>query len=75
MANLLAIAGHLGTVDDLGLVLRMATEHGARADLVRLDCTEPAAAVAAVPERLAVVKDGAVIVTNQVETAFARPAR
>lgn len=89
MANLLAIAGHLGTVDDLGLVLRMATEHGARAvrrgdyglgpgaraDLVLLDCTEPAAAVAAVPERLAVVKDGAIVVTNRVETTLARPPR
>lgn len=89
MANLLAIAGHLGTVDDLALVLRMATEHGARAlrradyglalgaraDLVLLDCTEPAAAVAAVPERLLVVKDGAIVVTNRVETTLARPPR
>lgn len=88
-ANLLAIAGHLGTVDDLGLVLRMATEHGARAlrradyglqpgaraDLVLLDCTEPAAAVAAVPERLVVIKDGVVSVTNQLTTSFAGPGR
>jgi cytosine deaminase len=87
MANLLAVAGHLGTIDDLALVLRMATAHGARAlrrsdyglqpgaraDLVLLDCTEPAAAVAVVPERLVVIKDGAVTVTNQHHTTLARP--
>ena len=87
MANLLAVAGHLGTVDDLALVLRMATEHGARAlrradyglrpgaraDLVLLDCTEPAAAVAVVPERLVVIKNGAVTVTNHRHTTLARP--
>jgi len=67
-------------------VLRMATENGARAirradyglvegaraDLVLLDCTEPAEAVGVIPERLCVVKDGAVSVTNHVETTFAR---
>ncbi len=31
VANLLATAAHMGTVDDLVLVLRMATDHGARA--------------------------------------------
>lgn len=45
---------------------------GARADLVLLDCTEPAEAVGAIPERVCVIKDGAVSVTNRVETAFAR---
>jgi cytosine deaminase len=86
VANLLATAGHFGTVEDLGVVLRMATQHGARAlrlpdhgvregaraDLVLLDCTEPAEAVAAIPERLMVVKNGAVTVTNQVQTTFHR---
>lgn len=86
MAHLLAVAGHLGTVEDMALVLRMATEHGARAlrradyglrpgdraDLVLLDCTDPAAAVAAVPERLVVIKDGRVSVTNQLRTTFHR---
>lgn len=84
VANLLANAAHLGTVDDLCLALRLATDHGARAirladyglaegaraDLVLLDCVEPAAAVAAIPERLMVIKNGAVSVTNRVETAF-----
>ncbi len=89
IANLLANAAHFGTAEDLLLVLDMATTHGARAlrradfglvegaraDLVLLDCTEPAAAVAALPERLLVMKDGAVAVTNRVETAFVgRPA-
>lgn len=45
---------------------------GARADLVLLDCREPAKAVAAIPERLYVIKDGAVSVENRVETCFAR---
>ena len=86
IANLLATAGHFGTAEDLVLVLRMATEHGARAlrlpahgvregaraDLVLLDCTEPAEAVAAMPERLVVVKRGKVVVTNHVETTFHR---
>ena len=45
---------------------------GARADLVLLDCREPAEAVAAIPERLYVIKDGAVSVENRVETLFAR---
>lgn len=85
MANLLATAAHLGTDDDLCLALRMATDHaaralrladyglaeGARADLVLLDCFSPPEAVAALPERLTVVKDGAVSVTNRVETTFA----
>jgi cytosine deaminase len=84
VANILATAGHFGTVDDLLLVLDMATTHGARAlrradhglvegaraDLVLLDCTDPAAAVAALPERLLVMKDGAVAVTTRVETTF-----
>jgi cytosine deaminase len=87
VANILATAGHFGTVDDLVLVLRMATEHGARAlrlpdyglrdgmraDLVVLDCTEPAEAVATIPERLMVFKNGALVVTNHVETTFHRP--
>jgi cytosine deaminase len=87
IANILATAGHFGTADDLVLVLRMATEHGARAlrlpthgvregaraDLVLLDCTEPAEAVGAIPERLMVMKNGAVVVTNRVETMFMRP--
>ncbi|MBI3635853.1 MAG: amidohydrolase family protein [Candidatus Rokubacteria bacterium] len=86
VANILATAAHFGTVDDLLLVLRMATDHGARAlrrgdfglvpgaraDLVLLDCTEPAAAVAAIPERLIVWKDGVVSVTNRVETVFSK---
>jgi cytosine deaminase len=86
VANLLANAAHFGTSDDLVRVLRMATDNaarairradyglveGARADLVLLDCTEPAEAVAAIPERLYVVKDGRVSVTNQVVTTFAR---
>ncbi len=85
VANLLATAAHLGTPDDLRLVLRMATEHaaralrrpdyglveGARADLILLDCTEPEAAVAAIPERLVVIKDGVVSVENRVESLFA----
>jgi cytosine deaminase len=88
IANLLATVGHFGTADDLVLVLRMATEHGARAmrlpahavregacaDLVLLDCTEPAEAVGAMPERLVVMKGGAVVVTNRVETTFHRPS-
>ena len=88
IANLLATAGHFGTVEDLALVLRMATEHGARAlrlsehavregalaDLVLLDCTKPAEAVGAIPERLMVMKNGRVTVTNRVETTFHRPA-
>ena len=87
VANLLATAGHFGTVEDLVLVLRMATDHGARAlrlrdhgiregaraDLVLLDCAEPAEAVGAIPERLMVIKNGAVVVTNHVETTFMRP--
>jgi cytosine deaminase len=87
VANILATAGHFGTADDLVLVLRMATEHGARAlrlpehgvregaraDLVVLDCTEPAEAVGAIPERLMVIKNGAVVVTTRVETTFNRP--
>jgi cytosine deaminase len=86
IANLLATAGHFGTADDLALVLRMATEHGARAlrlsdyglregaraDVVVLDCAEPAAAVAAIPERLMVIKNGRLTVTNHVETTFLR---
>ncbi len=89
VANLLANAAHFGTADDLQRVLRMATENaarairraeyglveGARADLVLLDCTEPAEAVGAIPERLCVIKDGAVSVTNRVETTFARRGR
>jgi cytosine deaminase len=87
IANILATAGHFGTVDDLTLVLRMATEHGARAlrlpehgvrpgaraDLVVLDCTEPAEAVGALPERLMVLKRGRLAVTNRVETTYRRP--
>ena len=87
IANVLATAAHFGTKDDLSLVLRMATAHGAtalrlpehglkegaRADLVLLDCTEPAEAVGAVPERLAVIKNGRVVVTNRVETVYHRP--
>ncbi len=87
MANLLATAAHFGTTDDLVRVLDMATVNGARAlrrtdhrlvegaraDLVLLDCTEPAEAVGAIPERLWVLKDGAVSVQNRVETTFARP--
>ena len=87
VANILATAGHFGTVDDLSLVLRMATAHGARAlrlpehglregaraDLVVLDCTEPAEAVAAIPERSMVIKNGRLTVTNRVETTFHRP--
>jgi cytosine deaminase len=86
IANILATAGHFGTVDDLTLVLRMATEHGARAlrlpdyglregaraDLVVLDCAEPAEAVAAIPERLMVIKHGRLTVTNHLETTFHR---
>ena len=45
---------------------------GARADLVPLDCREPAEAVAAIPERLYVIKDGVVSVENRVETIFTR---
>jgi cytosine/adenosine deaminase-related metal-dependent hydrolase len=45
---------------------------GARAGLVLLDCREPAEAVAAIPERLYVIKDSAVSVENRVETRFAR---
>ncbi len=87
IANLLATAAHFGTTDDLVRVLDMATVNGARAlrrgdyglvegaraDLVLLDCTEPAEAVGAIPERLWVLKDGAVSVQNRVETTFARP--
>ncbi len=87
VANVLATAGHFGTVDDLRLVLRMATEHGARAlrlpehgpreharaDLVLLDCTEPAEAVGALPERLMVLKNGRLVATNRLETTFLRP--
>lgn len=39
---------------------------GARADFVLLDCTDPTQAVAAIPERLVVVKNGAVSVTNRI---------
>ena len=48
---------------------------GCRADLVVLDCEEATQAVAAIPERLTVVKNGAVSVTNRVLTTFrgARP--
>jgi cytosine/creatinine deaminase len=46
---------------------------GARADLVVLDCTEPAEAVGALPERLIVLKNGRVTVTNRLETTFVRP--
>lgn len=88
MANLLATAAHLGSPDDLRLALAMATTHaaralrlpdyglveGARADFVLLDCTDPAEAVAAIPERLVVVKNGAVSVENRVETIFHRLA-
>jgi cytosine deaminase len=87
VANLLATAAHLGTAEDLVRVLGMATEAGARAlrlpdygiregalaDLVLLDCTEPAEAVAAIPERLVVVKGGRVSVTTRVESTLARP--
>ena len=90
MANLLATVAHLGTVEDLSLAFRMATGNtarairlrdyglveGARADLVLLDCREPAEAVAAIPERLYVIEDGAVSVENRVRTLFAhRPSR
>jgi cytosine deaminase len=84
IAHLLAHAAHLGTVEDLRVVLRMATDHaarairrpeyglseGARADLLLLDCATAAEAVAAIPERSVVVKHGAVSVTNLVETRF-----
>ena len=73
-------------MEDLGLALRMATDNaarairlrdyglveGARADLVLLDYRQPAEAVAAIPERLYVVKHGARSVENRVETLFAR---
>jgi cytosine deaminase len=86
-AHLLAVAGHLGTVPDLELVLRMATEHaaralrlpdyglrpGARADLVLLDCGSAAEAVAAPPERLWVMKAGRIVATNRVETRLHPP--
>ena len=49
--------------------------HEKRADLVLLDCTEPAEAVGAIPERLMVVKNGHVTVTNRVETTLHRPPR
>ena len=84
IANLLANAAHLGSVDGLRTALRMATENAARAirlfdyglaegckaDLVLLDCDEPTQAVAAIPERLYVIKNGAVSVKNQVLTTF-----
>jgi cytosine deaminase len=87
VANLLATAAHLGTADDLVRVLALATDHGARAlrladyglregaraDLVVLDCRTPAEAVAALPERLWVVKNGRVSVRNRVETELLRP--
>jgi len=88
VANLLATASQFGTVDDLVLVLGMATTHGARAirradyglrvgaraDLVLLDCREPAEAVAALPERLWVMKDGRLSVTNDLKTTLFRPS-
>ena len=81
-ANLLAHAAHLGTVEDLGRVLQMATDagaralrldryglyEGARADLVLLDCIEPAEAVAAIPDRALVIKAGKISVTTRVDT-------
>jgi len=84
IANLLANAAHLGSVDGLRAALRMATENaahairlpeyglaeGCRADLVILDCADPTQAVAAIPERLYVVRNGAVSVTNRVLTTF-----
>jgi cytosine deaminase len=87
VANILATAGHFGTADDLVLVLRMATERGARAlrlgehgvregaraDLVVLDCTEPAEAVGAIPERLMVMKGGRIVATTRTETTLHRP--
>ena len=89
VANLLANAAHLGSVDGLRAALRMATENaarairlpeyglaeGGRADLVVLDCADATQAVAAIPERLTVIKNGAVSVTNRVLTIFrgARP--
>ena len=71
-------------MDGLRAALRMATENaaralrlpdyglaeGRRADLVLLDCEDAAQAVAAIPERLTVIKNGAVSVTNRVLTAF-----
>jgi cytosine deaminase len=75
MANLLATVAHLGTVEDLSRAIRLRDYRlveGARADLVLLDCREPAEAVAAIPERLYVIKDGTVSVENRVETIFAR---
>jgi ABC-type branched-subunit amino acid transport system ATPase component len=46
---------------------------GTPADLVVLDCPEPAEAVAAIPERLMVIKNGRVSVTNRGETTLHRP--
>jgi len=41
---------------------------GARADLVLLDCIEPAEAVAAIPDRALVIKAGKISVTTRVDT-------
>ncbi len=84
IANLLANAAHLGSVDGLRAALRMATDNaaralrlpeyglaeGRRADLVILDCDDATQAVAAIPERLYVIKNGAISVTNRVLTTF-----
>lgn len=84
VANLLANAAHLGSVEGLRIVLRMATENAARAlrltdygltegrrgDLVLLDCESPTQAVAAIPERLLVVKSGRLSVTNRRQTTL-----
>lgn len=84
VANLLANAAHLGSVEGLRAALRMATENaaralrlpgyglaeGCRADLVLLDCEDDTQAVAAIPERLYVIKGGEVSVTNRVLTTF-----
>jgi cytosine deaminase len=87
IANLLANAAHLGSVEGLRTALRMATDNAARAirlpdyglveggrgDLVVLDCEDDSRAVAAIPERLYVIKGGRASVTNRLLTTFATP--
>ncbi len=87
-AHVCAVAAHLGTVDERRALMRMATHNGARvlgiedyglavgcrADLVVLDTADYDAIIGTRPEKLYVIKDGAVIVTNRTVTEIHRGA-
>jgi cytosine deaminase len=87
-AHVCAVAAHLGTVEERRALMRMATHNaarvlgiedygiavGCRADLVVLDTTDYDAIIGTRPEKLHVIKDGAVVVTNRATTETHRSA-